>query len=202
MKTLISSLSIVLLAAMLVCSLPGQQKAKPFLPFGIFLASVEEGARIFTPVRLLPFDHPESMGHQFPNALQLFGTEFQTIIWLGQQSGYQFGTTLHRYPMEPSPDWPYPEFSQLPDSNALRSAPPVRRPKSDAPLKGLRAVLFVNREPVGFVVDTRGLTLEERGMKRATSMGLDLSRAEFLAALSKAAVFLKSRDTCSVIFAL
>jgi len=103
--------------------------------------------------------------------------------------------------MEPSPEWPYPEFSQLPDTSALRTVVPIRRPKSDALLKGLRAVLFVNREPVGYIVDTRNLTLEERGMSRATSMGLDISRADFLAALTKANTFLDGRDTAVVIFA-
>ena len=200
MRTLNLSISLILLTAILICNSPAQQKGKPFLPFGIFLGSVEEGARIFTPVRLLPFEHPESKGHQFPNALQLFGTEFQTTLWLGHLAGYEFSATLSRYPMEPSPEWPYPEFSQLPDTTALRSVMIFHRPKSDAPLKGLRAVLFVNREPVGYIVDTRNLTLEERGMSRATSMGLDISRAEFLASLRKANTFLDGRDTAVVIF--
>lgn len=201
MRTIIRSIPLIVLTAILLYSSPAQQKGKPFLPFGIFLGSVEEGARIFTPVRLLPFGHPESKGHQFPNALQLFGTEFQTTLWLGNLAGYQFSATLSRYPMEPSPEWPYPEFSQLPDTSALRTVVPIRRPKSDALLKGLRAVLFVNREPVGYIVDTRNLTLEERGMSRATSMGLDISRADFLAALTKANTFLDGRDTAVVIFA-
>jgi hypothetical protein len=37
-----------------------------------------------------------------------------------------------------------------------------------------------------FLVDTRGLTLEERGMAKPTAMGLDIDRAEFLAAVDRA----------------
>jgi hypothetical protein len=199
-RTISRLISLVFLTIGAIFISPGQHKGKPFIPVGIFLARVEEGARIFTPVRLLPFQHPESEGHQFPNALQLFGTEFEDILWLGRQAGYELRLTLQRYPREPSPEWPYPEFSQLPDTATLRSIIPIRRSMADAPLKGLRAVLFVNREPVCFIVDTRNLTLAERGMTRSTSMGLDINRSDFLAAVSKAADFLSGQDTASVIF--
>ncbi len=200
MRTVCRLISVVLAILAMGLSL-GKQKAKPFIPVGIFLGRVEEGARIFTPIRLLPFQHPEAEGHQFPNALQLFGTEFETILWLGNQAGYQLRSTLQRYPKEPSPEWPYREFSQVPDTSTLRSSICIRRPKSDAPLKGLRAVLFVNREPLCFIVDTRYLTLAERGMTRPSSMGLDINRSDFLAALNKATIFLSGNDTASVIFA-
>jgi hypothetical protein len=52
-----------------------QGPSRHTVPIGIFLGRIEEGARISTPVRLLPFDHHESDGHQFPNALRLYGTE-------------------------------------------------------------------------------------------------------------------------------
>lgn len=191
---------VALLAAAALTSLLARQQPKPLLQAGLFLGRIEEGARIFTPTRLLPFTHPESEGHQFPNSLQLFGTEFQDFLWLGRQAGYQLWATLERYPAEPSPKWPYPEFSQLPDSSALRNMPCVRRPKTDAPLPGLRAVVFAGGEPACFIVDTRNLTLAERGMARATAMGLDITRADFLAALGKALRFLDGAASGTVIF--
>ena len=176
-----------------------QPATKPVVPIGIFIGSIEEGARIFTPVRLLPFDHPEAQGHQFPNALQLYGTELNVLLWLGQQAGYKLWATLTRYPKAPSPDWPYGEFSQ-PDTAHLRSLECIMRPASDAPIMGLRAVLFQNQAPVAFIVDTRNLTLKERGMGRATSMGLDISRADFLKGLRKADPYPESHSAFAVIF--
>lgn len=147
-----------------------QQPSKPLVPVGIFLGSIEEGARIFTPVRLLPFNHPEAEGHQFPNALQLYG-----------------------------PSWMYKEFSQ-PDTSHLRDLPCIKRPLADAPLRGLRAVLYVNKKPVCFIVDTRKMTLKARGMTRATSMGLDINRSDFLRALDEARRFVDPQSTAAVIF--
>jgi hypothetical protein len=200
MRTSGRSILIAVLTIHAISISSGQGKAKPRIPVGIFLGRIEEGARIFTPVRLFPFEHPESQGHQFPNALQLFGTEFEDIVWLGRKAGYELRLTLQRYPADPSPEWPYPEFSQLPDTTALRSAVCIRRSIADAPLPGLRAVTFVGGEPVCFIVDTRDLTLADRGMKRPTGMGLDVTRSEFLAALDRASPFLKGSDTGSVIF--
>jgi hypothetical protein len=176
-----------------------QESSMPTVPIGLFFGRIEEGARIFTPVRLLPFEHPESEGHQFPNALQLYGTEFDVLLWLGHQAGYELRATLMRYPKQPSPSWPYKEFSP-PDTSALRSARCVMRSSDDAPFKGLRAVLFVNREPTCFIVDTRNLTLEERGMTRASTMGLDMNRADFLRKLDKASAFVPAQSTAAVIF--
>ena len=200
MRILYRLISFVVLTNLIINISPGQHKRKPYIPFGIFFGRIEEGARIFTPIRLLPFQHPESEGHQFPNALQLFGTEFETILWLGHQAGYELRSTLQRYPKEPSTEWPYTEFSQLPDTSTLRSTVCIRRSGGEAPLKGLRAVLFVDRIPICFIVDTRNLTLEERGMTRPSSMGLDINRSDFLGALNKAVVFLVGKDTASVIF--
>jgi hypothetical protein len=44
----------------------GQAARSPaYLTTGIFIGSIEEGARIFTPARLLPFDHREALRHHF-----------------------------------------------------------------------------------------------------------------------------------------
>ena len=177
----------------------GQDSAKPYLPIGIFLGRIEEGARIFTPVRLLPFDHPEAEHHQFPNALQIYGTELNVLLWLGHKAGYELWATITRYPQEPSPNWPYAGFSP-PDTAHLDQTPCVNRPAADAPFRGLRAVLFVNRQPVCFMVDTRNLTLAERGMAKPTTMGLDMTRAEFLQGVARAAMYVEPRSSAAVIF--
>lgn len=179
-------------AMMLLASLPAAglraqaPEAIPFAPVGLFIARIEEGARIFTPVRLLPMEHPEALGHQFPTVLQLHGTEFPVLIWLGEQAGFRLWATLQRYPAEPDSSWPYQGFRQPPDSDQLRAARIVHRPDATAPLPGLRAVLYFSRAPVAFLVDTRPLSLKARGMKTPTTMGLDLSRADFLQGLQKA----------------
>ena len=161
-------------------------QAKPHLPIGLFFGRIEEGARIFTPARLLPLEHPEALGHEFPTLLQLHATEFPALLWLGQRAGLKLWATLQRYPTEPSTDWPYPDFSPPPDTTALGTAPVERRGPTEAPLAGLLAVLYHDRQPVLFLVDTRELTLEQRNMRVPTTMGLDLTRAEFLAALGRA----------------
>jgi hypothetical protein len=180
--------------------LPAQQPVLPYAPVGLFIGSIEEGARIFTPTRLLPFGHPEAGTHQFPTVLQLHGPEFSLLVWLGEQAGYRLWPTLERYPREPARDWPYAGFRQPPDSMALKKARMVRRPRADAPLPGLRAVVFDGVSPIAFIVDTRGLSLAERKMSRATSMGLDLSRADFLAAMQRAARGLKPLELSVVLF--
>jgi hypothetical protein len=163
------------------------QQPGTYAPIGIFFGSIEEGARIFTPTRLLPFDHPEALGHQFPTVLQLHGTEFPMLVWLGEHAGYRLLTTLERYPTLPASDWPYADLRLPPDTVALRAARVVRRARAETPLPGLRAALFDGVALVAFLVDTRGLSLPERGMARATSMGLDLTRADFLGRLQRAA---------------
>ena len=64
-----------------------RQDSGSYATIGLFIAGIEEGARIFTPIRLLPFEHPESEGPEFPNALQLHESEYETLVWLGQQAG-------------------------------------------------------------------------------------------------------------------
>ncbi|HLE55526.1 MAG TPA: HXXEE domain-containing protein [Rhodothermia bacterium] len=183
--SLIPSLVALSLAALPV-SAQGQQPL-PYAPVGLFIGSIEEGARIFTPTRLLPFGHPEAGTHQFPTVLQLHGSEFPMLVWLGERVGYRLWPTLERYPTQPESDWPYPDFRQPPDPTTLRAARTIRRARSEAPLPGLRTLLFDGHELVAFIVDTRGLSLADRGMTRATSMGLDVTRAELLARLQRAA---------------
>ena len=201
MRIFPTSLLVVLILGSGFESSAQDSNSKPTIPFGIFLASIEEGGRIFTPIRLLPFSHPESEGHQFPNALQLYGTELDVLLRIGHEAGYDLRPTLMRYPKEPSPSWPYAEFLQ-PDTSFLRTATVVHRPAADSPLKGLRAVYFVGNQLVAFIVDTRNLTLAERGMKRATSMGLDLTRADFLDSIAKAGKFASAERGTLLIFGL
>ena len=130
-----------------VGSLNGAQEPK-HLPVGLFIGSIEEGARIFTPVRL------------------------------------RLAATLQRYPRPPIDEWIYQGFAPPPAARLasgrviVQSEPP--------PLPGLRVAAFLGDTPLAFIVDTRGLSLEERGMQRATSMGLDITRAEFLSLLQRA----------------
>jgi hypothetical protein len=173
---------------------------KPYLTVGLFFGRIEEGARIFTPVRLLPFGDPEGGTHQFPTLQQLHGTEFAALVWLGNQAGLRLGTTLQRYPTEPSADWPYPAFAPPPDSISLRAAVIARRPAGATPLPGLRAVLYDARQPILFLVDTRALTLAQRGMRGATAMGLDIARADLLRALEQAADAAPPRGLWAVIY--
>lgn len=159
----------------------------PYAPVGLFFGAVEEGARIFTPARLLPFDHPESLGHDFPTVQQLHASEFPTLLWLGEQIGLRLWPTLERYPTEPSRYWPYPEFRPPPDSAVLAHATRVRHAPAEAPVPGLRAAVFDGPALVAFIVDTRGMSIASRHMTRATAMGLDITRAQFLAAIGTAA---------------
>jgi hypothetical protein len=172
----------------------------PHLPIGLFFGRVEEGARIFTPTRLLPFEHPEALGHEFPTLLRLHATEFPALVWLGRHAGLHLRATLQRYPTEPSPDWPYAEFRPPPDTTQLGGVPIRRLPQGAAPLPGLRAVLFHDRQPVLFIVDTRSLSLEQRGMTTPTTMGLDLTRAQLLKLVLRAAELAPAENFGVVVF--
>lgn len=179
----------VTLCAVLACAATtGHAQLPPpvYLTTGIFIGAIEEGERIFTPARLLPFDHPEALGHQFPTVLQLHGGEDRLLVLLGQHAGFRLAVTLQRYPTEPDSLWPYAPFRPPPVA-AFRDVAPVVRPAAEAPIPGLVAVAYVDRFPVAFIVDTRGLSLAARHMERTTSMGLDISRADFVAGLAAAA---------------
>jgi len=160
--------------------------AQAYVTTGLFIGAIEEGARIFTPARLLPFDHPEALGHQFPTVLQLHRDEDRLLLLLGKHAGLRLSATLQRYPTQPDTLWPYAPF-QPPPLASFQSVTPITRRAADAPLSGLRAVAFLDRFPLAFIVDTRGLTLTERQMQQATTMGLDVTRAQFIAALRDAA---------------
>ncbi|MFQ5637687.1 MAG: hypothetical protein ACE5IR_06790 [bacterium] len=172
---------------------------KPYITVGIFIGKIEEGARIFTPTRLLPFEHPEALGHEFPTALKLHQKEYLALVSLGNKAGYKLKATLQRYPQQPVDRWWFPEFS-LPPVTELENAVVKIIKSMKSPIPGLKAVAYKNELPLCFIVDTRGLSLEERSMKRATSMGLDLSRKQFLQGLKEVASWLPSGGTGVVIF--
>jgi hypothetical protein len=69
-----------------------------------------------------------------------------------------------------------------------------------ASLPSLRVVAFRDRFPLAFLLDSRSLTLAQRGMQRATSMGLDLTREQFLARLTHLAEQVPSEGTVVVVF--
>lgn len=72
-----------------------QERSQPQpLVFGVFIASIEEGARVFTPIRLLPFEHPDAFNHEFPNALVNHTTEVEAVVHLGELAGLRLRTTL------------------------------------------------------------------------------------------------------------
>lgn len=166
------------------------QASRRYAVIGLFLGAIEEGARILTPARLLPRDHPEALGHDFPTVQQLHATEYPLLLWLGERVGLRLGPTLQRYPAEPDSLWPYRGLEAPPDTAALRDAPVTRRPRGEAPIPGLRAAVYDGAELVAFIVDTRALSLEERGMTRPTSMGLDVTRTEFLERVETASMAL------------
>jgi hypothetical protein len=157
-----------------------------YLTVGLFIGSIEEGARIFTPVRFLPFEHPESFGHQFPTVEQFHGGEDRLLIDLGRHSGLLLGPTLQRYPIVPDSVWPYAPFHRPPVDD-FKEVSPIRGKAQSAPLPGLRAVAYLDGFPVAFIIDTRGMSLSERHMERATTSGLDVTRAQVLEALTAAA---------------
>jgi hypothetical protein len=160
--------------------------ADRYLTFGIFIGSIEEGARIFTPVRFLPFEDPEALGHQFPTVLQFHGGEDRLLVDLGRHAGLLLGSTLQRYPTEPDSSWPYTAFRPPPVAD-FKGVSPIHEKGRSAPLPGLRAVAYMDSFPVAFIIDTRGMSLSARHMDRATSSGLDVTRAQVLDALRVAA---------------
>ena len=160
---------------------------------------MEEGARVFTPTRLLPFDHPEALGHQFPTALELHQLEYEMLVFIGEKIGLKLQTTLQRYPTQPISVWKYPDF-EVPPVEDVREAGTLSFEARTSPIPGLQVVAYKDRFPLSFIVDTRHLTLEERGMKRATAMGLDVTRAQFLDGLTKTGLRIPDHGTWIVIF--
>jgi len=198
------NVAVLLLAFGVSTAARAQQPVAPdpssqFVTVGLFIASIEEGARIFTPSRLLPFEHAEALGHQFPTVLQFHGGEDRLLVELGRHAGLLLATTLQRYPMEPDNTWSYSPF-QRPPLDLFTALSPVRRPATEAPLPGLRAVAYFNRFPLAFIVDTRGLSLAARHMNRPTSMGLDVTRAQVQTALATAALTGPPTGACILVY--
>lgn len=199
--TLSIASALLALAGLSTGRLVAQQVVPPrYLTTGLFIASIEEGARIFTPVRLLPFDHPESLGHQFPTVQQLHRGEDQVLLAIGEAAGLRLGATLERYPTQPDTLWPYAPFVPPPAAE-IRGAAVISKPARDAPLPGLRALALIDRFPLAFIVDTRGLSLADRHMGRPTSMGLDVTRAELLAAIARAAQMAPATGAAVLVYA-
>jgi hypothetical protein len=187
-------------SAIIVMVSPRPLPTQPtYVTTGIFLAAIEEGGRIFTPVRLLPFGHPEALNHQFPTVVQFHQGEAQVLVLLGQAAGLRLEATLERYPTEPDSLWPYAPFVP-PPLKALKEAPVIRQGAQDSPLPGLRAVAYQDRFPIGFIVDTRGLSLAERHMEHATTMGLDVTRAEFVGALEATSHLVPEQGAALLVF--
>lgn len=186
----VTGLAVIMCFAAPTVAWPQQNAAakasSSYVTVGLFIASIEEGARIFTPVRLLPFEHPEALGHDFPTVQQFHGGEDALLVTLGRQAGLLLSTTLQRYPREPDDSWPYGPFLR-PPVDRFTSVSAQRQPAQAAPVPGLRAVAFLDGFPVAFVVDTRGMSLAARHMERSTSSGLDISRAQLQRALEAAA---------------
>jgi hypothetical protein len=177
----------------------GHAISKPFLTCGIFIGKIEEGARVFTPTRFLPFNHPEALGHQFPTALELHQSEYDILVFIGEKVGLKLQTTLERYPMQPITAWKYPDF-EVPPVEDVRRADTLSFDAETSPIPGLQVVAYKDRFPLSFIVDTRRLTLTERGMERATAMGLDLTRAQFLDGLTNVGSRIPAHGTWIVIF--
>jgi hypothetical protein len=173
--------------------------ASPYLTFGIFLGKIEEGARIFTPVRFLPPGHPEAGGHDFPTVQAFHTSEFESLLLVGEKGGLKLWATLERYPTEPVKEWAYSGFLP-PPVDSLREARTITRLAADSHIPGLRVAAFVNHFPVAFIVDTRTLTLKARHMTRSTSMGLEITRKEFLDALTGIGSTLSSSGTIIIRF--
>lgn len=153
-----------------------------FLPIGIYLGSPEEGARVLTAVRLYPETHPDALGHEYPTAFGFRRSEVELLVRMGRLVGLDLYATLMRHPSPPEEEWGFDGFSPPPP--ALLQAESIEA--GPTPVPGVRVVAYVDGEPLAYLVDTRGLSLEERGMERATSSGLDIPRTAFVSALEAA----------------
>ncbi len=192
---LFSMISILILSYVSGLSTP----QKPYLAFGIFIGKIEEGARIFTPARLLPLEHPEAFGHDFPTVLRFHQKEYEILLFLGEKVGLKLKATLQRYPRQPVAEWEYPNF-KIPPAEEIKSAEIKRLDPAKSPIPGLRVVAFQDGGPICFIVDTRDLTLKARGMKRSTAMGLDVTRQQFLEGLNEINSWFPAYDSLVVIF--
>lgn len=190
------SLFLFLMLLPAISSIP---QGKPYITFGIFIGKIEEGARIFTPVRLLPFNHPEAGGHDFPTVERFHHKEYEVLVLLGEKVGLKLEATLQRYPTAPVAEWWYPEF-QIPPAEEVKNAEVKIVDSRKFPIPGLRVVVYKERFPLCFIIDTRRLSLEERGMKRATTSGLDITRQQLLQGLAEISSWFPPEGCYIVIF--
>lgn len=73
-------LSALLLGTVAHASPPASEDGTlPFVTVGLFMGQIEEAARIFTPVRMLPVSHAESGGHSFPTVQRFHRSEAQLL---------------------------------------------------------------------------------------------------------------------------
>jgi len=134
----------------------GHATSKPFVTCGIFIGKIEEGARVFAPTRLLPFEHPEALGHQFPTALELHQSEYDILVFIGETVGLKLQMTLQRYPTQPISVWKYPDF-EIPPAEEVKQADTLSLNAKTSPVPGLRVIAYKNSFPLSFIVDTRHL---------------------------------------------
>jgi len=148
-------------------------KVGPYIPVGIYLGNIEEGARIITFVRLFPLGHPLADGHEFPTANVLHIGEVEIFLEMGKTLGWNLYATLHRFPDPPRRDWFYSDFEPPPN---IKSEGFIINKRQTVPLPGLRSITCHQKQPLAYIFDTRSLTLEERSMERPTSSGVEISR--------------------------
>lgn len=171
------ALGLALLTATIPSAAQPDSSSAAYLPVGVYLGDISEGARIITFIRLFPVGHPMAEEHTYPTASVLHRTEVELLIHMGRQLDFNLYATLNRFPDPPTGEWQWPEF-EPPPVEVLTGGESGPFPDEVA-IPGLVALACLNRGPLAYLVDTRDLTLEERGMERATSSGLDMSRDIF-----------------------
>jgi len=180
MKIKIIGLAFIFFCCFSLNSLAQEQEADHFLPIGFSLGNIEIGERIITFHRLFPLDHPESKGHVFPTATQYSRSEFEVFMHLGSLLGWNLYATLNRHPTFPSEEWQYPDFTE-PPFERIKELEVIEQ--KDPVLPGLKAICFINRHLIAYILDTRNVSLEDRKLPRAVAGGYDLTREEFIGKL-------------------
>ena len=148
-------------------------QSNSFIPVGIYLGDIEEGARIISFVRLFPKGHSKAEGHDFPTAKVFYIGEVEILLEMGKSLGWNLYATLYRLPDPPIKKWPYLDFEPPPN---IKSSGFTIIERQTVPIPGLLSIACSQEEPLAYIFDTRNLTLEERNMERPTSSGIDISR--------------------------
>ncbi len=154
------------------------QNCNKYIAIDIRLGDIVKGERVITFIRLLSPQHPQAMGHEYPTATSLHKKEVETMIYLGKLLNWNLYATLNRHPTNPVEAWAF-EGEFLPSPSKTVKEAKVLYEAQKAPIPGLKSLAFVDRCPVGLIIDTRDLSLEERNMKRSVSSGLDIPRTTF-----------------------